>query len=748
MVRHKWNLTAFCIAVMVGLSSCGIPAVKPFSLPDGMNRVETGIIIENKRFTMRWDDLQKCVLLENKQTGQIWSTVPYDFYTQGDSNINLSSPVFINYYLPAEGTEETAKGYDCIESQTVSAERDGGKLKVKFYFSEAEIAVSLLFELMEDCLKVSVPLSEIEESGKGKLIDVSVLPYFCSVSNTADRNSYLFVPSGSGALMYTDENVQEFSRTFSGEVYGGDKASGRLDSPEKQEAVRMPVFGAKSEHDALFGVIGEYAEAAVIMADAGNYRNGYSTVYPKFTVRAHDETEVKRLGYRDANIYADRFNDEAAFSVSYYPLTGDAADYNGMAKVYRELLLQKGALREDGMSHPLYHLSFLGGGTAKAFMLGVPYQKLYVATTFPQVIKMIEELSAKTGSFPHVALYGFGASGLDIGEIGGGFRFPKAFGGSKGLKELEAYCEEKDVPLFTDFELIYYSQSGQGYNTWFDSAKSPALRAAAAYPLQKNTRTPDINGEKIYMLGRGQLAGAMEKLLKFSARQNLSGISFYSLGQTIYSDYHDAAYAAAGSTEKQISELIQAVNTAGHPVCLNAANIYAAGLASSIVNVPLDKGGLTALDETVPFYQMVLRGYVGLYSGPLNTSPDFSKGDALLNAISSGVFPAFSLCYEYSDRLVDSSAGDLYDSVFVNNKNNVIETVLRTAALYGAIGNSEISRYEILEGKVRKTVFENGVSVLVNFGDRDTVIDGVTVKARNYAFITNESSSESGVAGQ
>ena len=83
--------------------------------------------------------------------------------------------------------------------------------------------------------------------------------------------------------------------------------------------------------------VGYYAE---IYAEAGNRRTEYSTVYPIFYLRGYDvvETDQWLWGYRDLNRISDnKINTE--FSVEFYPLSNDQADYNGMVSKYKDYLL-------------------------------------------------------------------------------------------------------------------------------------------------------------------------------------------------------------------------------------------------------------------------------------------------------------------------------------------------------------------------------------------------------------------------
>ena len=73
----------------------------------------------------------------------------------------------------------------------------------------------------DDGVRLSVNPKMIQES-ENRVISISIAPFFCGVKNDTE-NSYLFVPSGSGALVDT-KTVSDQGSTYSAQVYGYDPA--------------------------------------------------------------------------------------------------------------------------------------------------------------------------------------------------------------------------------------------------------------------------------------------------------------------------------------------------------------------------------------------------------------------------------------------------------------------------------------------------------------------------------------------
>jgi len=730
----------FCVlltGLLLFLSSCGVNQEVTYTIPDSMGTVDSGVVLENEQFSLRWDSDTSCVLLEDRQTAQIWSTTPYDFYVSGEESYSLSSPVVIEYYDPIDNSIQIAKSYDCVEEGYVEACVRDGELTVTYYFADPEITVGIAYGLREDSMTVSLNTDSLMESGKTKLINVSLVPYLSAVANTEDENSYLFVPSGSGALMYTDESPDQITRYYSGEVYGNDIARTELDHPGDDEPVRLPVFGVKNSDYALLGVIEKGEGAARIDAIAGDSRVGYSTVYATFNVRGYNNIEWESgtsAGtpiVNDVVMLNDSWPASTEFVVGYYPLTGQNANYNGMAARYRQYLESVDEFQASSEKQQLYHITLLGGAQTKKFLFGIPYESVLPLTTFDAAKDMVENLSTVTGRTPSVLLQGFGTAGVDVGKLGGGFRFSSVLGNLKEQQKLEAFCKELGAPLFTDFDIVRFNQTGGGFSTFFDIAQTANSQSVYSYPLKTNVRVENTEADRILYLKRSKIQDAVKALEDFTVQQ-VSGIGLTTFGRYAYSDYSDEQYMLKGGLTEQTASIMATLHEGEHSVLFSAANAYAAGQADAIIDVPLQNGDYNVFDAYVPFYQLVYKGRVPLYSTPINLA--LNAREQLLRAVEVGVSPAFMLSNTIDTTLYSHSESYWYGVSYESN----IQIIKETMELYGdylsKVSDAGIRSHTILQKGVTKTEFDNGVIVIVNHSDANVVIDGQEILAHSFHY--------------
>ena len=726
------RISALLISILMCISAVGCKSneVKKYLIPNEFSSVDASVLAENTNYELKWDNNAGCVMLYDKQSNMVWSTTPYKAYEEQNDSVALNSAVGIEYYDLSDSSMQSDKSYNCVAEGNVSSKQIDGGICVTYYFSVAEVTIPVYFKLEENGVRVTVKAKEIVESGKTKLISVSLAPYLCSIENTQDESAYLMIPTGSGTLMYTDNELNKSSRDYSGEVYGIDASRMRLDVTANEEKINCPVFGAKTvKNEAIFAVIENGAESARIDASAGSMRYGYSNAYATFYVRGYDEIEQIIGSWRaDAKALAENWSKTAEYSVCYYPLSGDDANYSGMARFYRNYLKEKGLLEKSKFEQKNLQLEIVGGALTKKFFLGVPYETVAPLTTLTQAQDIIREIAEKNDNNLNVCLSGYGSTGKDIGKIGGGFGFSSELGNSKKHAEIEKYCKTNGINLFTDYELIYFNKSGDGFTELFDTAKTANLQKASISPLRINIRMPNEDASKVSMLKRSLLEDAVGKLIDNT--DGITGVGLGSLAQTAYSDYSDESTYMKDGTEEQVAGLVNKIKKSDKNVLLRAANAYCAGLGDSICDIALDNGGYNAFDQSVPFYQMVYAGNIPLYTTPLNFDSD--KKSTLLKAIESGVSPNWCIIKSHNSD-ISSQNGEFYFAMEYDSlKDDILSISKDTKEYYSKISNSEISQHELLSQGVSKTVFENGVTVYVNHTKNKVTVQGNIIDAKSY----------------
>lgn len=741
---------SFIICLLLILSVCGCGKTTVKVSPGEYNgefkaSIPTDDIIaaENERFTLKWDAENKRVIFLDKERGIPWSYTPVNSQEKRvdadgielNNHPQLESPILVTYYDSEKSITDTSVASTAsIRKSTYSVNKAENGLNIVFAFEKEKISVTVDFALRKDSLAVTVDPGKIIEDKK-IVTSISIAPFFCSVQNKSD-DSYLFYPSGSGALIYADYEAEDVN-IISDEVFGTDARRPDDDVIKTLTCnVRLPVYGAKSGDTAVAAIIEKNPGAAVINANVGNSVIGYSSVYASFDVRSHEL--VLTNTYSGQRIkYSDEMTSEP-MTVGFYPLYGEDADYIGMAECYRSFLA-KNNLMKSSEEETAVNLKFLGAAEYTKSVLGVPYSAIKAVTTLENAKSVIDKVSSETGAGISVQLFGFGESGTDIGALGGNFKLLKSLGSKDELKNLSEYCKSKNISLYMDFDLLQYSKSSGFAKVNGDSALEATGRRVTLYKYHNWSGSRDMsakgwnNKSSFTLLSRSKIPSAIERVQSAAKKYGLNGISTASLSKIAYSDHSSQRYYSKSLIDEQVSEEFKKLRRPKLNLLVNDANSYAAANSTRITDVPLYSSAYDDFDEEVPFYQIVFKGVIPLSSTPVNISDNMDK--KILKCVESGCAISYAISYDYDVKLVKTDNILYYSSNYKSLKDSIIASVKANKAYFDAIKGAGIKTHEILSDGVRKTTFDNGITVYVNYSEKPALTPLGEVEAGTYIYV-------------
>ncbi len=698
--------------------------------------LDTKVLAANSDYELSWDKDANAVLLRSVNTGKVWSNILYDAYLEGSTSANANSGLLINVANTKTLKFDTIRSYSEIPSNgsVVCKEIENG-IRVTYFFDLYEIAVPIDYVLRNDSVCVSVNTAQILENGTNyKLLSVSLAPFMCSVKNDS-QNGFLFVPSGSGAVM-TSAKTADGTRKFVGEVYGADAARQVPRNIVEEEGIKLPVFGAADTDSAMLAVIEQGAGAVEIEAQAGNERLGYSNIMANAYVRGYDEFLFAKQGATQKTV-TTRVSDNISgntISVGFYPLYGDNASLTGMAKRYREYLIENENLTKNESLNSPYSVTIVGGTNVTDSILGIPNRELVTATTFEESEKIIDQLIKTNGVAPVVRMLGFGDSGLFPGKIAGGNNFDKVYGEKKDLDSLQNFCLDNNTHIFFDSEIVYFSKSGVGFSKNIDSALTAINKRIVHYPVSPIKIYDKARGYSV--VSRDKLQNAADLALKKAQKFNNKAVSLSSLGYTAFSDNAGQEYYNKHGIEADVQSIISNFKKSGIKTAVANANAYAACVSDLVFDVTDSDGGYDVFDYEVPFYQMVFHGYKDMYTQPINLSQNFER--ALAKAAAFGMGLGFAVTNRFVDNSDELGLYDFYGMVYEDNDELISELLCNSsyADVYLAVKDAEILEYALLQDGITRTDYSNGVSVYVNHTDKASYCSAGELKA--YGFMMKQ----------
>ena len=716
ILRISAFVMALCLIVL-SFTACGKTTTVARAYQSYGEAIEgSGVLASNSDYQLEWDSKALAIILKHKD-GAYWSDIFYESFLADDIGVNGSSPIFFTVLDTKTLTWSTVSSASQMDGENgyVNCKIIENGIRVCYFFERYKLMIPVEYRLEEDHLTVTVDSSMILEDGVDyKLVNIAVNPNLCKVQNN-EENANLFVPTGTGALMSAKQTAQGILN-YEAPIYGADPTSRVPISRNDNEEIRMPVFGAYSEGKGLLAIIESSAGAATLKAEAANHRTGYSIIYPNFYVRGYDSFMYEYYG-QDIFQVSQRVNDNISgqvFSVAYYPLLGEDADYNGMAKKYQSYLIEKGQLKKSDVKASPYSVTLLGGTNITKSFFGVPYQKVSALTTFSEAKAILEKLKADNGILPQVRLKGYSDNGLRPGTIAGGKNYLSVYGKKNELKSLMDYCQ--DTNLFLDFDIINYTKSGYGFSLINSVAKTAIQYKAEVYPLSP-TRVQDEDNV-YYLLGRDSLIKASKKAVKKADKYSATAVSLGSLGEYSYSDYKDEKYINRYKMEEDVTTIFENLKSNGKITAVSGANAYAACLSDVVFDVSATSGDYDVFSVTVPFYQMVFHSYLPLYSDSVNTANNLKLEVAKSVAYGMGI--DFCLTDGFVAQSDDFDEYKLYATVFEDNVAKINDVLVndKFIEVYNSVADSALVNFEFVNKSVVKSEFENGVVIYTNLSTK------------------------------
>ena len=691
-------------------------------------------IAENDYYVLGWNAENDSVTLLTKADGRKWGTNPNDYYTlSNEQSVHemISSPITVNIVTNSKPNLINAGGALATNGRIKSEKIDNG-VSVTYYFDDYFFSVTVDYYLEGDSVKVKLDPKKIVEAGVSVIASVGIAPFMCSTKNTPNgsKDSYLVIPSGSGALMYTDERSSGLGRSIAAGVYGEDASIDKYQDNDNNTAISMPFFGAKEGAFGTLGIIESGAEYAAIKADAGESKFGVSEAYAYVDVRGHDVAYLSGI-WRDK--YTEFINNTEPIVIGYYALSGEDATYYGMAKRYQKYLVEKEGLTATG-SNKLLNATILGSYLKDELFLGIPYKQAEALTTYSEAQTILQELNAMTSGSLSATMYGYGKGGVNATQLAGGFSLTGVTGNEKDLNSFLSFTKQYGIEAYFDFDVLFFSESGSGFSENGDAAINNTginVKTRQFLISTRNRLDADKGGVLGSIVSRKELQRAVQKAAETTSKYGINNIAFSTLGSVAYSDYSDDnAYSSRKNMDKDVKAYIDDVQAKNNKVLVDSPFSYAALSADVLTGCPINSNNDRAFDVEVPLYQIVFQGYKENYIQPINYAAD--RRVAFLKAIESGSGISFILMNNYDIELRKQQSNIFNSSLYSDNKGYIKEYLDEGGAFLQSVASAKIANHTQIAEKVTKTEFDNGKAVYVNFSDKEVKIGALTIPTLDF----------------
>lgn len=593
--------------------------------------------------------------------------------------------------------------------------------------------IPLEYILEGDNLVVRVPTDEIEYNKDSyPIYDIHLLEFFGAAGEK--EKGYILVPDGSGSLIYLNNNKMN-TQGFAIDVYGLDQSIPLYERTSIIEQAYLPVFGMKRGENAFFSIIESGDALSSVWADISGRQNSYNTVYSKFVLVQNDILDIGDYsGNNTIMVYQPRVF-KGDIKLRYKFLGGKDSDYAGMAAYYRSYLEKNhGLTRAQPKENVPFYLEVIGAIDKVRPVLGIPLKTIQPLTTYEQTIEIIRALTDSGVKGIVLKYTGWANGGIDH-TLPSKVKLISQLGGSKGFKKLQAFLNEKSIEYFPELGIIYNYKDTifDGFIPMLHASRYITKEIASIYKFNLATNLPHPARGIFYIISPLKIPSIVEGMIKGLKNLSITGLSLKDAAIDLNSDYKEKKLVDRQQALEIVKGEIKKIKDSGLSVMVQGGNFYALPYTNHILNIPEESNQFHLVDESIPFFQMAVRGYMDYAGAPINMSPDYKK--AFLKAMETGSGIYFSFIYEENSVVKESYFDNYYSNEYRAWINEARDFYRQANDALGDTQGQTIRDHKRITDGVYKTTFENGKEIVVNYNSKPVEVEGVRVDALDFKVV-------------
>lgn len=717
---------SICILVAAFLLVLSIPQFTMTARAAGNIPADYSKVAESDSYELYLYEPTMSIILKNKATGALLLSTLSEEDDNGANNKTWTAYMQSGVVLSAIKNANDTYQVDLVScANTIDYSYEDNGFAARIYWKEYDFGLTVRVTLEGDELVAEVPEDSIVENGTDSYIGTVSLFPMLGYSYLDNQAGYMFIPDGNGALIYLDDKDGRYVSGYSQMIYGADAGFtesttetllwGRYQTVNESEKVLAPVFGMAHTDDGLayLAIVEEGEKRASIEAQPNGVMVDYNRCYARFLLR---RTYIQPLNNSNSgtmtSVEADRTHGN--LKVRYILLSGEDAGYSGMAVAYRDYLLDNNLIQRRDNSYKT-RVDFLGTDREE-FLIST---RAVVMTDVDQVREIFGELQS-AGVNTLLSIYkGWQKGGMYQIPISK-YKADGKIGGTGALTDLIQDSESAgyDVYLYNDALRANPAES----NTTFNIVKKVNKRR-----LEIQTRDYVYDTFNYLLPNRSDYN--LDKFVKSYTAKGVDNLAVAGITGNLFSysysgSYYDRLFTA-DAYESSIADISKQTS-----LILEKPFAYLWNYTEAMIDMPLGTSDFMYEDEEVPFFSIVLKGIVPMYSEYVNF--EANKQEFRLQMIESGVYPSFYVTYEDSADLIYTNSADLYSTKYSSYKDTIIEYDADFRQVAALTGDAMIVRHEKLAEGINKVTYDNGVVFYINYNQDAVTVDGVTIEGLSY----------------
>lgn len=670
------------------------------------------------------------ILIKNKKTNYIFSSQPSEQQLKGEQ-LNqewqnaIKSPFIIQYFND-EGTLNVSNVLS--ENGYVKQFRKiNNGFQAEILLKNLKISIKYSITIKDSQLVLSINHNDIKELGSIKISTIQPYP-FLGATKKAMIPGYIFIPDGSGALIRFQNFHPNYDEPYVGDVYSTDKAITSYFMSFGEEMIHVPVFGMVHgiKQNAFLAIIDQGKYNAQIVAYPSGVNTNFYWVSPRFIIRyGYFQPTSKNMG--GVNTYQKEKNTED-IKINYYFLSNADADYVGMAKQYRNYLIEKKILKKNSSFNNDLKIELLMADSEPG-LLG---DKVVTMTTFKQAENILRILKSNKINNFQVVLKGWNKLGLH-GKWPNKFPYEKSLGTKEDLNSLLNYSKKENIPLF------FYDN----YTLAYDGSLSFSLRNDTVRKITNEilqlplflVEQTEIFGESkdIYYISPKKALDLAKRDSKWFNDYKIQNLAIDRLGYELFSDYNKKYNTKRKDAVSIYRNLIDYYRSKNINIALYKPFDYLFDKIDVFYDMPIHSSQYTYSTDTVPFLEIVLHGFVNYYAKYSNFFEN--PQEELLRLIDYGCYPSFIVTNEQSWKLKYSPSNNIYTSYYKDWLDDIIYQYSFVKKALENVKQATIEDRKVIDVGIVEIRYSNNYKIYINYTSKQYNYKNITIKPKNFVVV-------------
>lgn len=674
------------------------------AISDRFDLSDYTLAMEDDSLRVYIDERNAELVVQDKQSGYIWGCLAEDVNDSlNTSSYNMAKSFFTFEYVNLVNNEKRASLSD--NGCKLSYEYAGNRVNVSFAFSKLKISGKMYIELTDGVLAAGFDYADFAEEGENLVTSVYVLPFFGSTFGN-EMEGYFLIPDGPGALMRFREPTH-YIAPYTAKVYGKDYGLDAItefddsntrrptDYRVEEKAALIPLFGVSHANaNAFYATMTQGAEWATLLAYPAGTTYDYNWITARYGLRQVYLQPVDRTG---GGVMSSRHPMQPIVARTEFRfLTGDSANYAGMANSYRDNLRERGMLpkgeRIDG-DIPL-RAEIVASDVKSGFLV----DSVMDVTTNEQANNIIETLRNMGISNVTAVVSGWQNGGLNGASLSA--YNPKDSGGLQSLR---------DNLSQNGGRLYLQDKSMSGTDRQLSPSRSASFNMSQSY-IKTTLSDFTIKKPDTYYLKPELAARNLASKLNAYSKNSFTNLALSDYMTLLYANNHNSNRM---SRLEAFDILSNALNNDSFTFAAYAPYEKMWQYSGEIFDIPVINSRYTYATDTVPFLQMLLKGSADLYGRYVNES--FYTDTDILRMIEYGTYPSFLLTGVSNDKLIDTRLKTLYSTYYSDWLDTIDYVYEYVNGALKHVEGAQMINHTALKPGVSATQYSNGVTIYVNY---------------------------------